>query len=281
MTPRCQSNGGFESGLFDPGFPVALRAGSLSFVYGAGVFGPEPELRRLEQIRSSLLDQRCNGPDPVYGICMDIGRVEDREELQRRWLLFGAVAYAAGLLGREPVRSQGHAHAVAPHSGWSPPELFEVWQGRAIVYMQERDRSDPGRCYAVTANPGEHVIVPPGWPHFVASADPEQPMVFGALCDRQYGFVYDGVRARQGLAWFPVYEDGEMRWLPNVNYSPSTLHIGRPGSCAAFGVQEGVRIYRQFEEDADALQWVSDPARMEALWPESSPMDEPGQVVIA
>lgn len=262
-----------NDGRFDPGFSVGLRADSLSFVYGPGVFGPEPELRRLDQIRPSLLDPDCSGPDPVYGICMDIGRQKHRAELKQRWLLFAVVAYAGGSLGREPVRSQGHVHAVAPHSGWSPPELFEVWQGRAIVYMQERDGVDPGRCFAIVVDPGEHVIVPPGWPHFVANANSGQPMVFGALCDRQYGFVYDGVRARQGLAWFPLWEDGVVRWLPNANYSASALHVGTPGRCAEFGVQRGVPFYQQFEKDAESLQWVSDPARMEPHWAGFSPID--------
>ncbi len=268
-----------RSGRFDAGLSVSLRDDSLSFAFGDGVFGPEPELRSLAQIRSALLDPDCNGPDPVYGICMDVGRREHRDELQRRWLLFGVVAYAAGCMGREPVRSQGHAHAVAPHSGWSPPELFEVWEGRAIVYAQQNDGPDPGRCFAAVAGPGEHVIVPPGWPHFVANADPGRRMVFGALCDRQYGFVYDGVRTRNGLAWFPVFEDGAIDWLPNPNYRPSRLHIGPPASCAAFGVEDDVPLYRQFEVNADALQWISDPARMRSLWPDFSLVGDPARLI--
>lgn len=275
--PPLSNLAGFGSGKFDPGFSVHLCAEDLSFFYGEGVFGPEPERRRLEQIRGSLLDPQCSGPDPVYGISMDIGKQKDREEFKRRWLLFGAVAYAAGFLGREPVRSQGHRHAVAPHSGWSPPELFEVWQGEAIVFMQEFDHPDSGRCYAVLARPGEHVIVPPGWPHFVANGDPGQPMVFGALCDRQYGFIYDGVRARKGLAWYPVAADGGMCWLANPNYGPSTLHVGRPGCSRVFGVEAGMSIYRKFEEDADALGWISDPASMRVLWQGFSPIGTPEQ----
>jgi len=65
---------------------------------------------------------------------MDVGRIEDLSELKQRMLLFGIVIYATGKLGDEPVRGQGHVHAVAPHCGWSTPELFEIWQGHAIIY---------------------------------------------------------------------------------------------------------------------------------------------------
>jgi len=83
-------------------------------------------------------------PDVVYAFAMDVGRTEHRRMLERRNLLFGVVTYAAGRLGDEPVRSQGHVHAVSPRSGWLFPEMFEIWSGRAVVYMQERAAKDPG-----------------------------------------------------------------------------------------------------------------------------------------
>lgn len=52
-------------------------------------------------------------------------------------------------------RSQpGHVHRISQHSGWSPPELYEIWQGKAIIYMQEYVDDDPGRCFAVLAEAG-------------------------------------------------------------------------------------------------------------------------------
>ena len=155
---------------------------------------------------------------------MDVGRQEHRRELAVRHLLFGVVTYAAGRLGAEPVRSQGHVHKVAGHSGWSPPELYEVWSGRAIVYMQERAAGDPGRCFAIEAGPGEVIVVPPGWAHATVSALPSEPMTFGAWCDRDYGFEYDEVRARGGLAYFPLLAaGGSIRWERNPRYASPPL----------------------------------------------------------
>jgi glucose-6-phosphate isomerase len=256
---------------FDPGIDVRLHASELSFEYGPGVTGPVTEMRRLDEIRPSLREPQCAGPDPVYGIAMDVARREDAEQLQRRYLLFGVVAYAEGRLGDEPVRSQGHIHAPAPHSGWSTPELFEIWQGRAIIYAQEFAEDNPGRCIAVQAGPGDQVVVPPGWAHCVINADENSRMVFGALCERQYGFVYDGVRAHGGLAWFPLICKDGIEWQPNPRYQASPLDVRGPRLYPELGLDPDVAIYRQYQQNPEAVQWVSEPARMASLWPTLEP----------
>jgi glucose-6-phosphate isomerase len=261
-----------STGAFDPGLDVRPGQRPLGFAYGAGTSGPEPELRRLDAIRKSLRDPDCAGPDPVYAIVMDVGKVEHLGELRRRHLLFGVVTYAAGRLGREPVRSQGHVHRVASHSGWSAPELYEIWSGRAIVHMQERTEDDPGRCLAVEAGRGDVVVVPPGWAHATVSADLSEPTTFGAWCDREYGFEYAGIRARGGLAHYPLLEpDGRIEWQANPRYVPRPLLVRTARSYPELGLRKGEPIYRAFERDPEAVQWVSDPGRLAHLWPEFEP----------
>jgi len=251
----------------DPGLDVRARRQPMGFDYGPGVFGPAPELRGLDQIRRSLRDPHCSGPDPVYAIAMDVGREEHREELRRRQLLFGVVTYAPGRLGEEPVRSQGHVHRVAPHSGWSPPELYEIWSGRAIVYMQEQAAFDPGLCLAVEAVPGEVVVVPPGWAHATVSADPGEPMTFGAWCDREYAFEYEAVRAQGGLAFYPLLRaDGGIDWQRNTRYFERPLVARAARAYPELGLRPGEPIYRAFARDPSTVQWVSDPGRLAALW---------------
>lgn len=257
--------------VFDSGLKVRPEADGLGFVYGEGVVGPIPEMRRLDDIRPSLLDSNCEGPDPVYGIAMDVCNRADAEGLKRRSLLFGVVAYAAGRLGEEPVRSQGHIHAVAPHCGWSTPEVFEIWEGRAIIYAQQSAEDDPGRCIAIAAEPGDQVVAPPGWAHCVINASTTERMVFGALCERQYGFVYDGVRRHGGLAWFPLLREGKIVWQANPRYRSSSIEERRPRTYPELGLDADISIYRQYAANPEALQWVSEPAHLRSLWTSFEP----------
>jgi glucose-6-phosphate isomerase len=253
---------------FNPALDVRFSENNLAISYGPGVFGPAPEARRLDDIRKSLLEPNCKGgPDPVYNIAMDVGRTNDRASLQEKMLLFGVVIYAKGRLGQEPVRSQGHVHAISPHSDWSAPELFEFWNGRAVVYAQEKTSENPGQCFAIEAKPGDVVVVPPGWAHFVANADPGASMVFGAWCDREYCFVYDGVRARGGLAWYPVLAaDQTLSWQRNPRYAESHLTQKSARNYPELGLLAGVPIYEQFSRNPETVEWVSHPARFEQLW---------------
>ena len=42
--------------VFDKGIDITPVQSPMGFTYGAGVFGPEVEIRRLEDIRASLRD---------------------------------------------------------------------------------------------------------------------------------------------------------------------------------------------------------------------------------
>jgi glucose-6-phosphate isomerase len=218
-----------------------------------------------------LRDPACAGPDPVYAIVMDIGRDEIRPELQQRMLLFGAVTYASGKLGEEPVRSQGHVHRVSSHSGWRPPEVYEIWDGAAYVYMQERAADDPGRCYAVRADPGDIVVVPPDWAHAAISADPSDFMTLGALCDREYGFEYEEIKKRKGFAWYPLVSPSGIEWLPNPLYKAAKLDRRRPADYSRLGIVRGRSLYEQAVRDLDRFAWVSNPALVQEVWRDFEP----------
>lgn len=257
---------------FDPGLDVKWTTNPMGFSYGPGIFGPEVETRSLKDISGSLMNPDCNGPDIVYSIAMDVGKVAHRKLLESIHLLYGIVTYAAGKLGSEPIRSQGHIHKVSPYSGWSTPEVYEIWSGKAIIYMQEYADDDPGRCFAVYAGPGDVVVVPPYWVHATISADPDKPLTFGAWCDREYGFEYEGVRKHKGIAWYPLYNElNEIQWQPNPCYRKSELVCKSPSDYKELGIKKDQSIYRAFEENPDTFIFVPSPQVKEEYWQQFVP----------
>jgi glucose-6-phosphate isomerase, archaeal len=254
--------------LFDTGLEIYPKNDLSGFNYGKDCFGPQAELRKLDDIRPSLMDPSCEGPDIVYSIVMDVGKSMHKKILNDMHLLFGVVAYAAGMLGMEPVRSQGHIHKASKYAnGWSTPELYEIWQGEAIIYMQESADDNPGRCFAVRAQPGDKVLVPPGWAHSTISSSPKEPLVFGAWCDRDYGFVYDQVRAHKGLAWYPLLkEDKAISWNFNDQYETSEFIEKRPRKYEEFFIEPDTPVYKQFENDNGKFSFISRPDLYKEKW---------------
>ena len=251
---------------YQPGFAIKADFKNMVFEYGHGTFGPEVERRMLDSIRGSLMDPSCTGPEIVYSIAMDVGKTKDYSELVRRNLLFGTVLYANGQLGEEPIRSQGHIHAVSQSCGESTPEVYEIWNGKAIIYMQESAKDRCGRCYAVEGLPGDIIVVPPGWAHATISADPNQPLVFGAWCVRDYGFDYKEVRSHRGLAYFPIVVEGELSWRNNPSYSAEPLVIKRPRIYTELSLRPFVPIYSQYEENHECFNFVINPSTVKDIW---------------
>ncbi|MCL4540038.1 MAG: glucose-6-phosphate isomerase [Bacteroidetes bacterium] len=257
---------------FDPGMDIMPQSDPLGFTYGPGIFGPHVETRSLDSIRWSLLDPACAGPDPVYAIAMDVGKEQHRSLLIERNLLFGVVTYASGKLGREPVRSRGHAHIRKAGRKLASPEIYEIWSGKAVIYMQELSGDDPGRCFAVEAGPGDVVIVPPDWTHAAISADTHVPLTFGAWCDRDSAFDYDKIRRHGGPAWFPVLSEKHgIDWLPNKNYRRGELIEKKPSNYSRLRIERGKSIYKTFEEDPDAFMYVPNPEMKSDLWKDFTP----------
>lgn len=256
---------------FYPGFNIIPQSQPIGFTYGEGVFGPVPEIRRLDDIRESLADPACTGPEELYAISMDVGCEEDRKDMEQRNLLYGAVVYGAGIIGKEPVRSQGHIHAVSPSCGHSTPEVYEIWDGEAIIYMQEAGGDDPGNCYAIRAKAGDVVIVPPGWVHATVNADVSGNMCFGAWCVRDYGFEYEAVRSHGGIAYFPYMEKNDILWRKNPAYQGGRLVERAPREYREFGITRGIPIYTQYQENKEKFSFVTKPQDYKKIWEEFQP----------
>ncbi|MDD3746799.1 MAG: glucose-6-phosphate isomerase family protein [Anaerostipes sp.] len=256
---------------FNTGLAVDTIENPLGFTYGEGVEGPTPEIRRLDDIRGSLENPECEGPDELYCIAMDVKEENDKKDLEERNLLFGVVTYAAGKVGDGPVRSQGHIHAVSDSCQSSTPEVYEIWEGEAIIYMQESGSDHAGNCYAVHAKAGEVVIVPPYWVHATVNADVKTNMTFGAWCIRDYGFDYDEVRAHKGIAFFPKYRDEKIVWEMNQMYESATLIEMEAREYKEFALEQGKAIYTQYKENHEKFDFVTNPAKYKEIWKQYRP----------
>ncbi len=219
------------------GLDMAIHQRPLGFSYGNDVTGPMPEIRRLDQIRASLRDPHCEGPEEVYAIAMDVARMQDREELKKRMLLFGVVTYAAGRLGKNRFAVRDMSIASASTAAGRRRSCMKSGRGKPLSTCKSTWRTTPDA--ALRSSPGRekrYWYRPAGACHHFG--EPDEPLTFGAWCDREYGFEYDAVRARKGLARYPPLQDEQIIWLHNSHYIPGRLQAITP---AVYGVWHYLR----------------------------------------
>lgn len=200
---------------------------------------------------------------------MDIGLKEDRKDLIDRNLLYGACIYSNGILGNEPIRSQGHIHSKSKSCGFSTGELYEIWYGKAIIFMQETAKDSLGRVFAVEANEGEIVFVPPGWAHYTVNANSKDYMAFGAWCIRDYGFDYDDVRSHNGLSYFPIVNGNNIEFVHNEKYEECEVIRKVPRKYTEFSLDYEKSIYEQYRENRDRFRFITNPLEFKEIWDNS------------
>ncbi|MCR1899121.1 glucose-6-phosphate isomerase [Irregularibacter muris] len=248
------------------GFNIQVDLDNLEFIYGDGVFGPKTEKRKLNDIRESLSDPNVSGPEIIYAVAMDVGKEENREDLINRNLLYGAMIFQGGTIGDEPIRSQGHVHAISKSCNCSTPEVYEIWSGEACIYMQEYATDNPGRCFAVHAQAGQIVIVPPGWAHCTINDSIDEPMLFGAWCIRDYGFEYKDIRAHNGIAFYPKVRNEKILFEQNSKYTDTILEIKEARDYPEFKLKQGIPIYTQYEKNHNLFSFVTQPQLFRDIW---------------
>lgn len=252
--------------MFDNGIGLGYNLKTKEFIYNGNNFGPLTEKRKLDDIRKSLKNPDCNGPDVVYSIAMDVGINDDKEDLLKRNLLYGACIYSNGMMGNEPVRSQGHIHAISESCNYSTGELYEIWHGKAIIFMQETANDNPGKIFAVEAECGDVVFVPPGWAHYTTNANVKEFLVFGAWCVRDYGFDYKDVREHGGLSYFPIVKNNVIEFEKNPNYEECKLEIKKPRKYEELNLDYSKSIYDQYRDDNNRFEFITNPLKYKDLW---------------
>ena len=245
------------------GFPVWLNAAEITLAFGAGVTSEPMTQRRIADIREMLPDPHVTGPDPLYSIYMDLKVPGLTDVLNARGLSFGAVVDAPGTIGTEYVRSQGHTHSSPSGSTIPYLEIYEFWFGTGAVYLQDRAEPETDEIYLVNVEPGDKLIIPPGWVHIAVNSG-STALAFGALYASDAELIYDGLRAMNGAAW-RILADGSFEMNQRYNAPPTPL-VRAAAEYPKAGIRRDIPIPVQAEKQQNSFDYVVDPENHATIW---------------
>ena len=183
-------------------------------------------------------------------------------------LLYGIVAYAAGRLGQEPPRSQGHVHAIAPHSGWSPPEVFQILRrptpsstrsNRQRTIPEGVSRSPPARAKRSSCRRAGRT----------ASSMPTHRRAWSSRPGATGSTALSTTACADTAAWPGSRcstRDNRIRWQPNPSYRQSKLTCHDARQYPELELDPSLSLYEQFLHAPDSLMYVPEPSRKAQVW---------------
>jgi glucose-6-phosphate isomerase len=259
--------------------PIELAAGvDVSYdparrdvVLGPGVQAEAWRVRHVAEMRDVLppeVSAEFDPDDALYSMVNGVYRVDDLAAAARSPLRYELTVLPPRRLGREYVKTLGHIHSPAPGGTMTYAEVYEVLWGRAhfLFFRMHPNELDVDEIVVVEAEPGERVVVPPGYHHL--SVNPgEEAMIFSDLIDRSAATDYSLLRSRGGAPYFCIATTPGPRYQPNPRYTsaPEPRHL-RARDLPGHQMLPPMPLYRMALDAPGALAFLGDPAPYSHLY---------------
>jgi glucose-6-phosphate isomerase len=247
------------------GLDLRLDPDRLILEFGPEIEQPPAEARTIAQVLPMMEDGRGAGPDPLYTIYMDLYRREDRQALHEQGLLYGAVLYNHGTIGRERLRSQGHVHSEKPGTGRRYSEVYEFWTGQGYVFLQKESAPEVTRAYLVRVRAGDTLVIPFGWIHLVVT-DGDEGLSFGAWCARANRLEYARLQALGGPCYY-FLADGTLEVNPRYARVPAVIRVDAR-DLPSLGIPADRPIYTSWKENPELYRFLAEPEAIGDVWAE-------------
>jgi len=242
---------------------VRVDPRTAELVLGEEFVAEELRVRMLAEARDVYLRPSRQAP-PLYHMLNGITPRFQPEPGSA--LRFELTSLRGGTVGAERVKTIGHVHDQAP-DGLGYPEAYEVLTGRALFLlfrvpdaMAEAgpERAAPSLCVLVEGEPGEQLLIPPGWHHLTINLGVEA-MVFADIVARAVVPDYSLLRSRAGAPLF-IGPDGMWR---NPRFDSGFVVRLR---CSELEQGAGAGLAAAFFRDRRSLDYLLEPGRHAELW---------------
>ncbi len=175
--------------------------------------------RKLSELRAVLKDPNSTGPDPVYWVFSEATDPLAIDKSQgAAWA--NVTLITAGRYGNEYPKTFGHYH------GSPVDETYYVIEGDGVLQLQKKKivdgkwvENEVEEVFLVKVKVGEKIVIPPDYGHGWSNLG-VGPLI--SLDDWRSGHSdadYEPIKRMQGLAFYLVEENGEVKAVPNPKYS--------------------------------------------------------------
>lgn len=221
----------------------------MEFEFGEFLF--TAEIRRASDLKPVLaFPERLRNDFDAYYMFRDIYECEeDKRRILNAKLRYDFTIIPPAEIGGENVKTYGHYHPENS-AGLTYPEIYQVIEGEAIFVIQRREGEKLVDCFAVEAEKGDLVIVPPGCGHVTINPTKKVLLTSNWVC-RDFSSIYEPYTRLKGACYYYVNHE----WIENKNYGL----IPEMRFLEPFDNQNGEMYY--FVDEIERLEFLTAPEK--------------------
>ncbi len=250
--------------------PVILDAPNLALRFeDAGVQAPSGYARVSSDLQPVLLDSASGrADDAIYTVYRGVAPGDTRDEIARRGLVYVALVMRPGKIGREWVRTRGHINSHASSTHLAFPEVHEIWQGEAVLYLQCEAARSVSDVVVMPLKAGDKAVIAPGWASLLVNVG-DEPLAFGSWRTSDAHPEYANLEALGGMAHFVL--GGDSPGAYELESNPRYRDVVAPRTLAArelpdFGLVGGEPMLTTFRRNPDFLRFMLRPQDFADVW---------------
>jgi len=257
------------------GIPLKFDERTCYVTFGEGMRRPSYDTRELDELRPLLMDPDAVGPQIVYWMYRNCGRLEDAALLEAFDLRYDISAFVNTMIGPEYMKTSGHYHPEIPGQQIAFPEVYEVIYGEALYIMQKvadyaalPEQTEVEDVIVARVKAGQKIIMPPGYGHVTVNTL-DKPLLMTNWVSSSFSSFYGSVEQCRGFAYYVVEEDGEPAYVKNERYEKDIpeMRFAEVQEMPELGLTWDTPMYRACAEAPEKFEFLNAPAKYEEqIW---------------
>ena len=176
-----------------------------------------PNIRMLSDMKDVIYDREwlsTSNNFELYYMYRDLSlSKKDALTIKEHGLRYDITIIPPRMLGCEFVKTAGHYHPKVPGTEVTFPEIYEVLSGEAHYIMQKPDNDGIIDVILAKAQPGDKVLIPPGYGHLTINAS-NKVLKMANWVATDFESIYMPIKEKGGGGYFFLHEG----WVRNPRY---------------------------------------------------------------
>lgn len=252
------------------GLPIALDLENIKVIFNPPLNEIKPDVRTVIDAQSYLYEKGLSEPEELYYMYRGITLPEHDSLWKENNLRYDITLLRPDPLGKEFNKTVGHYHPLVSGTELTYPEIYEVLYGEAYYLLQKvsflNGKQHLEKAVVVIAQPGEKVIIPPGWGHITINPDEEEPLLMANITADGFTSIYEPMKEANGGAFF-LLTDGY--WEENGRYEGLDrfkMDMIRAPSLDQEGIFLSEPLYSLAVKSPQTFKFLNEPQEFTAWW---------------